>query len=319
MRKLVLGVAAMLVCAVALAQGYPSKPIRMFVPFPPGGGVDVVARLVAQNLSTSLSQPIVVDNRAGGDGTIAVEATMKSPPDGYSLLLGISSPITDIAFIRKNPPYDGLTAVTPIAQVGRFPFFLMVHPDVPARNVGELVAYARANPGKLSNGTGNSAAALLTAMLSKTAGINVVNVPYKGEVVAVGDLAAGRLHMMFIGTTQPAVNLSKEGKLRALAVLLQSRSAIAPEIPTLAEAGYPGIGNAGWLALFGPPKLPAEITNLLARSVNDTLGRAEVRAALAQHAFEIATTATPEELGALMKAQSVRMKGVYADAGIEPQ
>jgi tripartite-type tricarboxylate transporter receptor subunit TctC len=195
----------------------------------------------------------------------------------------------------------------------------MVHPDVPARSVAELVSYARANPGKLSNGTGNSAAALLTAMLSKGAGIAVTNVPYKGEVVAVGDLAAGRLQMMFIGTTQPAVNLSKEGKLRALAVLLQGRSPLAPEIPTLAEAGYPGIGNTGWLALFGPPKLPGEIANLLARTVNETLAKPEVRAALAQHAFEIATTANPAELGELMKAQSVRMKGVYADAGIEPQ
>ena len=300
------------------AQAYPSKPVRVLVPFPPGGGVDVVARLVAQNLSTTLGQPMVVDNRAGADGAIATEATIRSAPDGYTLLLGISTPITDIAMLRKVVPYDAFNGITPIAQIGRFPFFLMIHPDVPAKNVAELVSYARANPGKLSNGTGNGAAALITAMFSKGAGVSVTNVPYKGEGVAVTDLASGRVQMMFIGSTNPALGLAKDGKLRALAVLLQNRSPLAPDLPTLAEAGFPGIGNAGFLALFGPAKLPSEITMLLSRTVNEILGRTDVRAALAQQAFEIAT-ATPDELAALLRQTAVRMKQVYTDAGIEPQ
>ena len=297
---------------------YPNKPVRLLVPFPAGAGVDAVARLLAQQLTTSLGQPIIVDNRAGADGAIATEVAINAVPDGYTVLLGISGPITDIAMLRKNPPYDAMNGLTPLGLVGRFPYFVIVHPDVPANNIAQLVAHARANPGKLSNGTGNANALLLTTIFSKAAGMNLVNVPYKGDAVAIVDLVAGRINMMLIGTTNPALGLAREGKLRALATLLQTRSVLAPDVPTMAESGYPTVTTTGWLAMFAPAKLPSDITTRLSRTISEALRRPDMREALGQHAFEISTS-TSEELAVLMKQHAARMKSVYAEVGFEPQ
>jgi tripartite-type tricarboxylate transporter receptor subunit TctC len=309
--------AAFFLSSAAFAQ-YPAKPIRMIVPFPAGAIADQIARILGQQLQSSLGQPIVVDNRAGADGTIAVDATIKSPPDGYTILLGTSSPTSQIHLLRKNPPYDAINGLTPLSFLGRFSFFLIAHQNLPAKSVAELVAYARANPGKLNSGSGNNGAILLNAQFFKQAGINVVNVHYKGEAPAVNDLVTGRTNFMFIATTQPAFNFVREGKLRVLATVLQSRSVLQPDVPTMAEAGYPGVQNAGWAAMFGPAKLAPGVTQRLSGAVQEGLKRQDVRDSLAQLAFE-ASGSTPEALLALMKQDAVRMKEVFADAGIEPQ
>ncbi len=302
----------------ALCAQYPTKPVRMIVPFPAGAVSDNIARIVAAQLSSSLGQTVVIENRAGADGAPAAEAVIKSAPDGYSLLFSPNGPIILVPLMRKTPPYDSLAAFTPISFLGRFTFMLFVHPDVAANSVRELVEFARANPGKLNNGTGNMGAVLLSAQLAKLTGIKTLSVPYKGEAPALTDLVTGRLHMMFYSTVGPALQLAREGRLRPLATVLVQRSPLAPELPTMAEAGFPALTPMGWAGIYGPPKLPGELTLRLSRLVNDALQRVEVRDALGKQAFE-ASGSTPGELAQYMRADIDLMRGLLREAGIEPE
>jgi tripartite-type tricarboxylate transporter receptor subunit TctC len=313
--------AVMLVAALwagATWAQYPSKPIRMIVPFPAGAVSDNIARILATQLAPALGQPIVVDNRAGADGTIAAEAVIKSAPDGYTLFLATNGPIIHVPLQRKNPPYDPLTAFTPVSALGRFTFMLFVHPSVPVKSVHELIDYALANPGKLNAGTGNMGAILLGAQLAKITGIKTVNVPYKGEAPALTDLVAGRVHMMFYATVGPALALAKEGRLRPIATVLAQRSALAPDVPTMVEAGFPGVTPMGWAGVYGPAHLLPEATARVSRAINEALRRAEVRDALGQQAFE-AGGSSPEELAAKVRSDLSETRTLLQEVGIEPQ
>ena len=319
--RVVVRCAAMLVCAfwmTALCAQYPSKPVHMIVPFPAGAVSDNIARILGTQISTVLGQPVVVENRAGADGELAAQAVIKSAPDGYTLFLATNGPIILVPLIRKNPPYDPFTAFTPVSFVGRFTFVLFVHPGLPVKSVRELVEYARANPGKLNNGTGNMGAVLLSAQLAKLAGIRTLNVPYKGEAPALTDLVSGRLHMMFYATVGPALALAKEGRLRPLATVLVQRSPLAPEVPTMSEAGFPAVTPMGWAAVYGPANLAAEATERVSRAVNEGLRRAEVRDALAQQAFE-ASGSSPAELAQMMRSDLEQTRGWLREAGVEPE
>src|SRR5262245_33790981 len=256
--------AASLIAFDAAHGQYPSRPIRFIVPFPPGGTADVVGRIVAMPLTLAPGQSVIVDNRPGADGVIAAEITMKAQPDGHTIFMGTNSPMSAVPSFRKKPPYDPVAHFTPIASLGRPVFFLFVHPSVPARSVDDLVKYARANPGKIAYGTGNTTAIVATAQLKMIAGLDITHVPYKGDAPTTADLSAGRLQMAFMATV-PGYQQAREGKLRILATLLAQRSPLAPDAPTMAEAGLPGVSVFPWVAVFGPAHMPAGLVQRLSR------------------------------------------------------
>ena len=297
-----------------LAQNYPSRPIRLVVPFPAGGTADVVARILAQPVGQALGQSVIVDNRAGGDGAVAALLVKSAAPDGYTLFLASNSPMSAVPTLHRDPPYDPRTDFTAVSLVGKFTFFMFVNPAVPARTLTEFIDYARANPGKLNYGSGNTTGIVTMAQLSLLAKLDMTHVPYKGDAPTTADLIAGRVQSAIM-TPVPAFTLAKEGKLRILATLLSKRSALAPDVPTMAEAGMPGVSVAPWLGLFAPAKLPEEITARLSREFNAALRRPEIQEMLARQGFE-AQGSTPAELATHVKEQIAVWARVIREAKI---
>jgi len=306
--------AALALVAAPVAAQYPNKPIRLIVPFPAAGAADLAARVVAQPLSQALGQPIIVENRPGADGAIAADAVIKAAPDGYTLFFGTNTALCAVPALRKNPPYNPLTDFTPVSQIGKFGFFLFVHPGVPAQSVAELLAYARANPGKLNYATGNSTSILATAQLKLLEHLDMVEIPYKGDAPATSDLVAGRVQLMF-ATPGTAVPFVKDGRLRALATLLPNRSSLLPDVPTMVEAGLPQISIVPWGGLFGPAKMPKEVVDRLASAMAGVLAQPEVREQLDRYAFE-GRSSTPDELAALLKEQLDAWRRTVREVGI---
>jgi len=304
------------VSSTAAAQ-YPAKPIRLLIPFPAGATADSVARIVAQPLSQVLGQPVLVDNKPGADGAIAAELTARSVPDGYTLFSAGNTPMLGVPTLRKNPPYDPVADFAPITSIVKFAFFLVVHPSVPAKTLRELIDHARANPGKLNYASGNVNGVLAAAQLMSIGKLEMVHVPYKGEVLAIPDLLNARVHMMF-GTGGVTAPLVKEGKLRALATLLPVRSPMLPDVPTIAEAGMPQLSVVIWAGLFGPAKMPKEIVDRLSREVNAILQRPAVREQFEKLGVE-ASGSTPEELAAFLKQQLVDWGRAAREAGLKPE
>ena len=267
--RFIVAVLALLVSFSAAAQ-FPNKPVRVVVPFPPGSATDQVARVLAGAVSQTIGQPVVVDNKAGADGAIAGAEVAKAPADGYTVLMATNSPIAAVPALRKNPPYDSLNDFTPITDIGRYTFFIVVHPSVPAKTVAELIAHAKANPGKVNYATGNTTGIVSTAFFASQAKIDLVHVPYKGEPQALTDLLAGRVQMMFAssGTT---ISLIRDGKLRALTVTLPKRSHLLPDLPTIAEAGMPQFNLTSWAALYGPAKMPRDAVDRLNKEFKKTI------------------------------------------------
>ena len=287
--------------AQAQAQPYPNKPIRMIVPFPPGGAADLSARIVVQALSAGLGQQIIIDNRGGADGAIAGNALIASQPDGYTLLFATTTGLNAAPVMRKQPPYDPLTAFTPISMVGKFGFFLFVHESLPAKTVPEFLAYVRANPGKVNYGSGNGTSILSTAQLALVEKLDMLHVPYKGDAPATQDLIAGRVQVM-IGTPGSAMPQVATGRLRVLAALLPNRSPLAPDTPTAIEAGLRGLTISPWAGLFGPAGLPREVVERVGREMRVVAAKPDVKTALDRIAFEVQAS-SPEEMAAFLKAQ----------------
>lgn len=308
--------AAFAIQATAQTAPYPNKPIRMVVPFPPGQVSDTLARALAGPLGASLCQPVVVENKTGADGMIAAEQVAKSAPDGHTLLLTSSSVLTANPHLKKKVPY-ALTDFSPIARLGAYTFVLTVHPSVGASTLQELFNYGRANPDKLSYATGNVTGFLVTAQLAAFGNISMVQVPYKGETLAIPDLLAGRVQLL-LGTVGVLAPHAKEGKLRALAVLGSRRSTLLPEVPTFAEGGLPRFPVTPAAGVFGPAKLPIEIVERLNREINAILRRPDVRDQYERQAFEI-DTSTPEELGIFFRNQYDAWGRAVRDAGIKPE
>ena len=306
--------AVLALAAAPVAAQYPSKPIRLIVPFPAGGAADLSARVVAQPLAQALGQSVIVENKPGADGMIAADAVIKAAPDGYTLFFATNTALCAVPAMRKSPPYNPLTDFTPVSLIGKFGFFLFVHPSVPAQSVNELLAYARANPGKLNYATGNSTSILATAQLKLRERLDIMEIPYKGDAPATTDIVAGRVQLMF-GTPGTALPFVKEGRLRALATLLANRSPLLPEVPTMAEAGLQGLSIVPWAGLFGPAMMPKDVVDRLAREMATVLARSDVREQLDRYAFE-ARSSTPEELAAFLTEQLDVWNRTVRDVGI---
>ena len=316
MIRFALSFALAVLCTGAGAQ-YPNKPIRLIVPFPAGGAAELGARIYAQPLGQALGQPVVVEAKPGGDGVIAADLVMKSAADGYTLLYATNTAFSWVPATRKNPPYDPALDFTPVSLVGYFGFFLFSHPSVPANTAAELIAYARANPGKLNYGTGNSTSILMTAQLKLAEKLDVVEVPYKGDAPLTIDLLAGRVHFA-IATPGSAAPQVKAGKLRALAAMFPNRSPLLPEVPTAAEAGLGKVTVTPWGGVFGPAKMQREIADRLARELAVVLRRDDVREGMGRLAFE-PRSSTPDELTAFLKEQTESWTRTARAAGIVPE
>jgi tripartite-type tricarboxylate transporter receptor subunit TctC len=303
-------------CAGAYAQ-YPGKPIRLLVPFPAGGAAELGARIFAQPLGQALGQPVVVEARPGGDGVIAAEAVKKADPDGYTLLYATNTAFNWVPATRKSPPYDPVADFTPVSLIGYFGFFLFTHPSVPATSVAELLAYARANPGKLNAGTGNSTSQLFTAQLAALEKLDIVQIPYKGDAPLTVDLLGNRVQMAF-ATPGSALRQVKEGKLRVLAAMFPNRSPLVPDVPTAAEAGLGKLSISPWGGVFGPARMPKEVADRLAKEIAAVLRRPEVREAFGKIAFD-PKSSTPDELTALLRFQTEVWRRTAESVGIRPE
>lgn len=315
MTKFVTLAAALMISLGAAAQSYPSKPIRFVVGFPPGGSADPTARIIGAALSEQLGQPVVVENRPGADSAIGAQYVAQQAPDGYTLFFGSNSAMTAAVALKRQPLYDPLKDFTPLGLVGRATFFFDVHPDVPAKNMQEFIAYARANPGKLNYGTGNPLAILMMQQLMNATGTRMVHVPYKGEGPLTPDLIAGRVQCTFL--SNPAgVNLVREGRLRTLGVLADRRSGLMPDVPTLAEQGVPQVTVRQWAGVFGPAKLPREVVERLNRELNAVVKRREVIEKMQSYGYA-AEGSSAAQLYEINRADLALWRKLIADAGME--
>lgn len=316
-------VAALCAASAALAQApstgsgpaYPSKPVKLIVPFPPGGATDFYARTVQGRLAEALGQPLVIENRVGAGGMIGAEAVARSAPDGYTLLLGNIALLAMNVGIYTKMPYDPARDLTPILRTVAVDYVMVVHPSVPARTVTELVALARANPGKLTYGSAGSGSAphLSTELLKARAGIDVVHVPFKGGGPMVTDLLGGQINMV-IGDQANLMPHVKAGKLRALAVGTLVRSANYPDLPTIAESGYPGFEARAWQGIVGPAGLPPDVVRQLQAAFAKVMAMPDVRSKLVEGGLE-PIVSTPEEFGEFIRAEIAKWSKVAKDVG----
>ncbi|MBM3352182.1 MAG: tripartite tricarboxylate transporter substrate binding protein [Betaproteobacteria bacterium] len=316
MKRTLVMAAALLVAVPAFAQ-YPNKSIRIVVPFGAGSATDLISRVIGSSVSAAVGQPVVIDNKAGADGAIAASEVAKAAPDGYTLLMATNSPLSVVPAMKKSPPYDPLADFTPITDVGRYTFFVVVNPSVPAKTLPELIQHAKANPGKINYATGNTTGIVSSALLASLAKIEMVHVPYKTEPQVMPDLVSGRVQMMFASSTT-SMPLIREGKLRALVTTLPRRSHLLPDLPTIAEAGYPTFSIISWAGLYGPAKMPAEVTARLNKEFVAAMGRAEVQEAMQKQAF-VLTPSSPEKLAAWTKEQLESYRNILKAVGIQPE
>lgn len=317
LRSLLMFAVAALSFHVAAQSTYPNKPIKLLVPFPPGGGGDAIARIMTQQLTQTLGQPFVLDFKPGADSQIATAELTKAAPDGYTLLLGSAAGLSYVPAMRKIQPYDPIRDFTPISTVVLTTFGLIVHPSVPARTLRELVTYARSNPGKLSWGTATASAVLLGSTFLKDNNVEMVHIPFKGDAQVLPELLTGRIQ---VAVAAPGAFLQhiQEGKLRALAVTSPVRSSKLPDVPTITEAGFSPAKVKSWNGLFGPAEMPRDIVDKLSRGVQLAMAREDVRAQLETLGF-IATGSSPEELGTMVKDQLVAWRNAVQQAGLAPE
>ncbi len=323
-RRLKPALAAALIAAFPAAHAaqpegaYPTKPIRLIIPFAPGGGTDITGRVIAQKLTDALGQTVVADNRAGANGTIGADLAAKAPPDGYTISM-ISSSHSVNPSLMKKLPYDLVIDLAPITQATTQPYALVLHPSVPAKSVKELIALAKAKPGTLnygSSGTGGLSH-LSGALFSYLAGIEINHVPYKGGAPALTDVIAGQIQMLYSTILQAHAQL-KAGRLRALAVTTAKRSQSMPELPTMAEAGVKGYEVAGWYGVVAPAKTPRPIVTKLNQEIVRALRMPDVADKMAADGSEPMGT-TPEQFGAHIKAEVAKWRDLIQKTGIRAE
>jgi len=295
---------------------YPSRPVRLVVPYPPGGTTDIVGRLVARRLSDIWGQPVVVENRAGAGGSVGTAVVAKSPADGYTLVLGNSASHGANVLLNPNAPYDPVRDFAPISLLAIVKQVLVVHPSVPARSVRELVALAKAQPGKLTFGSSavGGAPHLAGELFKQVAGVDLLHVPYNGAAPAMNALVGGVTSLMF-ASVPTTVELVRANRLRPLAIASSTRSGLLPDVMTMAEAGYPGVEMDSWFGLLAPAGVPAPILAKLHTDVLRAVDGEEVRKRMADIGFE-RSTGSAQSFGAMIAREMERMRRLIADAKI---
>lgn len=303
--------------ATAQAQNYPNRNITLVLPFAAGSGTDTTTRIISQHLSQALGVGIVIENKAGANGMLAATFVARAAPDGYTLLVTTNTTHSANPYLLKSLTYDPVKDFAPIARTGDLPFMLVIHPDLPAKSVAELVAYGKANPGKLSYASGSSSAIVSGATFAHNAGIDLLHVPYKSSPPALNDVMGGRVSMMFVDilTGLPHVN---GGALRSLAVTTKDRSPLVPNRPSMQEAGVPDFNITSWQGYFAPAGTPKEIVVRLNAEIRKIVEKPEIKAQLATLGMD-AFSGTPEELGAFVKDQLVLWEKLIKNANIEAQ
>lgn len=303
--------------ASAQTSTYPNRTITLVLPFAAGSGTDVTTRIISQQLGVALGVGIVIENKPGANGSIAATYVARAAPDGYTLFVTTNTSHSANPFLLKTMTYDPVKDFTAIARTGDLPFMLVVNNDVKAQTVAELVAYGRANPGKLTYASGSSSAIVSGATFARNAGIEMLHVPYKSSPPAMNDVIGGRIDMMF--TDVPSGLPHVTGKaLRALAVTTTKRSPLVPELPTMQEAGVPDFNITSWQAYFGPAGLPKEIVTRLNSEIRKIVEKPEMKARLAELGMD-AFSGTPEELDTFVKEQLVLWERLITNAKIEKQ
>ena len=312
----VFGLVAALMGSAVLAQTYPAKPVRLIVTYPPAGSSDLMARILGQKLSELWGQPVVVENKAGAAGSIGMEYAAHQAPDGYSFVIGNLGPAV-VNPILSKVPYDVERDFVPVSLIATGPNILVVNPNTPATTLGELIAYARANPGKLNFGSGGSGsvAHLSGEMFKSQANLDIAHVPYKGGILSVNDLLAGHVQIVF-SDALPVMQHIRAGKLRALAVTSPERSPLAPEIPTCAESGLPGLVAVNWWGVLLPAGTPKVIADKFRADLVKVMQDPEVKEKFAALGVE-ALSSTPAEFGAYIKSETAKYAKLIKDAGIK--
>jgi tripartite-type tricarboxylate transporter receptor subunit TctC len=323
LRRLITFACAAVACAAVVAASapaaaeYPTRQVTIVIPFAPGSVTDTASRLLAQQLQDALGQPFIIENRAGGGGLIAASTVARAQPDGYTLLVTTNTTHSAAQGLFKNVPYDPIKDFDPIARIGSFPSFVAINPGLPIRSMAELVAYAKANPGKLEYGHGNSTGQIVGEAIKHRTGIDIVRVAYRSNPAAVSDLIAGHIAMMLpdFGT---GLEQFRAGKIRALAVPTKVRNSQIPDVPTLDETVMPGFDVLAWVGMFAPAGTPPEAIDRLAGEIGRILGRPEMARRLVDSGTNVFYTG-PAEFRAYVKSELVKWLALTKEAGIEPE
>jgi tripartite-type tricarboxylate transporter receptor subunit TctC len=315
--RILLAAAAALFSITANAQNYPSRPITIIVPFGAGSATDTITRVVGLKLSEVLKQSVVVENRPGANGALAGLYVARSAPDGYTLFMSTNSPHSAAPFLMKNVAYDPIKDFAPITRMGSYTLMLVVHPSVPVHSVKELIAYAKANPGKLAYASGNTAGVVGGGTFVHAAKLDMLHVPYKSAPQAIQDLLAGRVQVMFNDFTTSLPHVQAK-TMRPLAVSRIKRSTLFPELPTMDEAGVTGFDMDTWAGVFAPAGTPRPIIDLLSTELRKIIDSDEVKSKLRAAGFE-AFSSSPTELDDFVKVQLGKWGKMIKDAGIQPE
>ena len=319
MRSLFRCLAACLVLAAmaANAETYPARPITIVVPFAPGSGTDSIARIIGQYLSVALNQSVVIENKVGASGVLAATYVARAAPDGYTLLMATNSTHSANPYLFKSLGYDPVKDFAPVARAGSYVFMLVINPDVPAKTLPELIAYAKANPSKLTYASGNTTGIVAGETLKARGGVDILHIPYKSTPPALNDVIGGRVSMMFIDLA-PGLEHVRAGTLRALAVTTKDRSALLPDLPSLHEAGIPGYNVTSWAGLFAPAGTPKEVVDRLNAEVQKIIANPEAKSRIAVTGFD-AFSGPPETLAVFAQSELVNWAKLIKESGIEPQ
>jgi tripartite-type tricarboxylate transporter receptor subunit TctC len=314
MKRIFAAVAAMALAAAANAQSYPDKPIKIIVPFGPGGFTDVAARILQKELAPAIGQAVIIENRPGAGSTIGTDAVAKAAPDGYTLAM-VSTAHVISPHIYKQMPYDAIKDFTPVMRLAEGPYVLTVHPSLPVKSVSDLIALAKAKPGAIdyaSSGNGSSQH-LVGALFCSMAGVQLNHVPYKGSNQAMNDVLGGQVKVTFAGVPNVLPNV-QNGKLRAIAVSTAKRYADMPDVPTIAEAGVPGYDATIWLGLLAPAGTPHEIVQKLNTEITRILSTPDAKKLMGSAGVDVATS-TPEDFGRLLQSELDRWGKVVRETG----
>lgn len=315
-RALLAGMLMACIGSAAAQQDFPNKPLRIITPYPAGSSPDTIARLIGPKLSERLGQPVIVENRAGGNTVIGTEATVKSPPDGYTLLLISTTHVLNGLLLPKLP-YDSLKDFAPVATIASSELTLVVHPSVPANNLKEFVAHAKANPGKLTYATASAGGPthLAAELLSVKTGIKMTHVPYKGSGPAVNDLVGGHVNLYFSAPIS-VLSFINAGKLRAIAISGETRSPVMPQVSTFTEAGVAGVDLKFWYGVLAPAGTPKAILDRLSKEIGQIVVLPDIKQKLASQGADSFVN-TPEQFGALMRADWAKYDNVVKSANIK--